>query len=118
MPRNARILDAGTRFLRTNPELLDAAYRGAAETGVATEVLLADAVRRIRRSGFEAVSEEEMIVRASHRPQGGTTKRLRVRRPGVDDPGPRLVVLPSGDSRGDSEKELLNSTGREQAAEQ
>ena len=118
MPQTTTILDAATRFLRTNPELLDLAYRGAGETGVAAEVLLADTVRRIRLSGFEAVSKEEVIVRAADRRKGSATERVRVRRPGVDDPRPRLVVLASGDPRRDREKELLNGASSEQAAEQ
>jgi hypothetical protein len=110
MAQGVTILDAATRFLRSNPELLDLARRGAGETGVAVEVLLADAVRRIRRSGFEAVSKEEVIARAAHRREGGIAKRLRVRGPAVDDPRPRLIVLASGDSRRDGQKQLVNRT--------
>jgi len=118
MPQTATILDAATRFLRTNPELLELACRGAGETGVASEVLLADVVRRTGLSAVESVAKEEVIFRAVHRRERGATKRVRVRRPGVDDPRPRLVVLASGDSRGHGEKQLLNGTSREQAAEQ
>ena len=49
MPQNAVIIDAATRFLRSNPELLQFARRGAGETGQGVEDLLTDAVRRIRR---------------------------------------------------------------------
>jgi len=67
MPHTATILDAATRFLRTNPELLELACRGAGETGVASEVLLADVVRRTRLSAVESVAKEEVIFRAVHR---------------------------------------------------
>src|ERR1700680_1112711 len=107
MPQTATILDAATRFLRSNPELLELACRGAGETGIATEVLLADVVRRTRLSAFESVAKEEVIVRAVNRREGGAKQRVRVRRPGVDDPRPRLVVLASGDPRGHGEKEFL-----------
>ena len=110
MHQRTTTLDAATRFLRSNPELLDLARRGAAETGVAVDVLLADAVRRIRASGLEAVSKEEVIIRATDRHQGRNAKRLRVRGPAVDDPGPRLVVLASADPWRDGEKQLVNRT--------
>ena len=42
MPQNAVIIDAATRFLRSNPELLEVASRGAGETGQAVDDLLAD----------------------------------------------------------------------------
>jgi hypothetical protein len=61
MPENAVIIDAATRFLRGNPELLAFARRGAGETGQSVEDLLADTVRRIRRSGFEAISKKKMV---------------------------------------------------------
>ena len=99
MTERLTVLDAATRFLRTNPELLEAARRGAGETGVSVEVLLADTVRRIRRSGFETVSKEKVIVRSADRRQRGTAERGGARNPAVDDPGPRLVVLAAGDRR-------------------
>lgn len=99
MAQTCTVLDAATRFLRTNPELLALAHRGAAESGVAVEVLLADAVRRVRRSGFDAVAKEEMVVRAMDRGQTGAAKRVGVCRPGLDDPGPLLAVVASGDPR-------------------
>jgi len=40
MPENAVIIDAATRFLRSNPELLAVARRGAGETGQRVEDLL------------------------------------------------------------------------------
>jgi hypothetical protein len=99
MAQTCTVLDAATRFLRTNPELLALAHHGAAESGVAVEVLLADAVRRVRRSGFDAVAKEEVIVGAMHGRQRGATKRVRICRPGLDDPGPLLAVVASGDPR-------------------
>ena len=84
MPQNATVLDAATRFLRSNPELLELARRGAAENHISVEALLADTVRRVRRSGFEAVTQ------------------------GVS----RLVVLASGDPRRDGEKHVLNGSRR------
>jgi hypothetical protein len=99
MPQTLTVLDAATRFLRTNPQLLDYARRGAAQTGVAVEILLADTVRRIRRSGFEAVAKEEMVVRATHRRQRGAAERVGFGGPTVDNPWPRLVVVASGHPR-------------------
>jgi hypothetical protein len=99
MAQNRIVLDAATRFLRTNPELLAVARRGAAEHGVALEVLLADTVRRVRRSGFETVAKEEMVFRAPDRGEGGATKVIRVGGPGIDDARPRLAVVASGDPR-------------------
>jgi hypothetical protein len=52
MPQHDTVLDAATRFLRSNPELLELARRGAAENRMSVEALLADTVRRVRRSGF------------------------------------------------------------------
>jgi hypothetical protein len=92
--------------------------KGHVEISQGPEVLLADVVRRTRLSAVESVAKEEVIFRAVHRRERGATKRVRVRRPGVDDPRPRLVVLASGDSRGHGEKKLLNGASREQAAEQ
>jgi len=40
MPENAVIIDAATRFLRSNPELLTVARLGAGETGQRVEDLL------------------------------------------------------------------------------
>jgi hypothetical protein len=118
MPQNAVIIDAATRFLRSNPELLQFARRGAGETGQGVEDLLTDAVRRIRRSGFEAISEEQVVVGPPHRGDRRPRQRPRSRRPGVDDPRPRLVVIATGDTWRDGQEQLLNSTVRQQAAEQ
>jgi hypothetical protein len=68
MPQSSVVLDAATRFLRTNPELLEVARAGASETGQSIETLLADAVRRVRRSGFEVtIAREHLTVGPSHR---------------------------------------------------
>jgi len=40
MTQHAVIIDAATRFLRSNPELLQFASRGAGETGKCVEDLL------------------------------------------------------------------------------
>ena len=108
MPQQLTVLDAATRFLRTNPELLDLAMRGAGESGIAVEDLLADAVRRVRRSGFEAVSQEEVILGAAKRDKRRGTQRIRLNGPVADDSRPRLVVLTTGDLRRHSEKQLLD----------
>ena len=108
MPQNLTVLDAATRFLRTNPELLDLALRGAGESGIAVEVLLADTVRRVRRSGFEAVSQEEVILGTADRDEARVAQRIRGSGPTADDARPRLVVLTSGDLGRHGEKQLLN----------
>jgi hypothetical protein len=95
MPQHPAVIDAATRFLRTNPELLAFAQQGAGETGQPVEVLLEDAVRRIRRSGFEAIAKEEMVAGPAHRLEGGLTQRAGVGSPSTDDSRPRLVVLAS-----------------------
>lgn len=81
MPQNDTVLDAATRFLRSNPELLELARRGAAENHVSVEALLVDTVRRARRTGLGAVT---------------TAARSR------------LVVLASGDSRRDGGEPSLH----------
>ena len=91
----AEIIDAATRFLRTNPELLGCAVQGAAETGQGVEALLADAVERIRRSGFEAITEKQVIVGSAHRLERRTSKVVGSSRPAVDNARPRLTVLAS-----------------------
>jgi hypothetical protein len=108
MPQNLNVLDAATRFLRTNPELLDLALRGAGENGIAVEALLADTVRRARRSGFEAVSQEDVILGTAERNKARLAERIRRSGPAADDARPRLVVLTSGDLRGHGEEQLLN----------
>ena len=99
MPQNAVIIDAATRFLRSNPELVDVARRGAVESGQLFDDLIADAIRRIRRSGFEAVAKEEVIVGPPHRLDRGPAQRIRSGGQPVDDSRPRLVVIASGDTR-------------------
>jgi hypothetical protein len=118
MPQNAVIIDAATRFLRSNPELLQFARRGAGETGQIVEDLLTDTVRRIRRSGFEAVSQEEVVVGPPYRGNRRPQQRPRSRRPAVDDARPRLVVIASGEPWGDRQEQFLHHTVRKQAAEQ
>jgi hypothetical protein len=96
MPQHDTLLDAATRFLRSNPELLELARRGAAENHVSVEALLADTVRRVRRSGFEAVTQEGEILRTANRDQRRTPQGVGIRRPPVDDVRSRLIVLASG----------------------
>jgi hypothetical protein len=108
MNQNAVIIDAATRFLRSNPELLEFARRGAGETGQPVDHLLSDAVRRIRRSGFESIAKEEVVAgppyrlkrRAREIPGGGG--------PSVDETRPRLVVVAPRDSGRDSQEELMH----------
>ncbi len=108
MPQNLTVLDAATRFLRTNPELLDLAVRSASENGIAVEVLLADTVRRVRRSGFEAVAQEEVMLGAADRDEPRLTQRIRGSGPATDDSRPCLIVITPGDLRRHGEKQLLN----------
>jgi hypothetical protein len=68
MPQSDTVLDAATRFLRSNPELLELARRGAADNLVSVEALLADTVRRIRRSGFDAVARSAASDASAVRP--------------------------------------------------
>jgi hypothetical protein len=118
MPQNAAIIDAATRFLRSNPELLAFARRGAGETGQPVDELLTDAVRRIRRSGFEAIPKEQVIVGPPHRLDRRRAQFGGSRRPPVDDARPRLVVVSPGHPRGDGQEQLVHRSIREQAAEQ
>lgn len=48
MAHDAKIIDAATRFLRTNPELLAHAQSAAPSTGCGVEQLLHNAVIRVR----------------------------------------------------------------------
>jgi hypothetical protein len=112
MTENAVIIDAATRFLRSNRELLQFARRGAGETGRSVEDLLVDAVVRIRNSGFEAISEEQVVVGPPHRRDRRPEQRLGGRRPAVDDPRARLSVIASRDSWRDGQEQLLNGTVR------
>src|SRR5580704_4543350 len=105
MPQHPVVIDAATRFLRSNPDLLDVARRGAGETGQPVEALLTDAVRRIRRSGFEAVTEEQVIVGPPYRLDRRPAQRLRTSRPPIDQPRPRVIVVSPGDPRGDGQEE-------------
>jgi hypothetical protein len=118
MPQHPVVIDAATRFLRSNPELLDFARRGAGETGQRVEDLLADAVRRIRRSGFEAVTQEQVIVGPPYRLDRRPAQRGRSSRPAVNDPRPWVVMVSPGDARGDGQEQLVHRVIREQAAEQ
>src|SRR5579863_9396049 len=112
MTQHAVIIDAATRFLRSNPELLQFASRGAGETGKCVEDLLTDAVLRIRKSGFEAISQEQVVVGPPHRRDRRTEQRLGGRRPAVDDSRPRLTVLAARDAWRDGQEQLLNGTVR------
>ncbi len=118
MTDNTVIIDAATRFLRSNPELLEVAGRGAGESGRVIEDLLFDAVDRIRRSALEAIAEKQVIVRPSHGLDRRSRKGSRISGPPVDDARPRLVVVTAGDPRRDGEKQLVHHVIREQAAEQ
>ena len=118
MLQHSVVIDAATRFLRSNPELLDFARRGAGETGQGVEDLLTDAVLRIRKSGFKAVTEEEVIVGPPYRLDRRPAQRGRSGRPAVDDPRPRVVVVSPRDPRGDGQEQLVHRLIREQAAEQ
>lgn len=64
MPRNARVIDASLRFLRTNPQLVAYAHAASAQTGRSVDELLLDAASRCA-SGREAVAQQEVIARAS-----------------------------------------------------
>ena len=118
MTENTVIIDAATRFLRSNPDLLAFARRGADETGQGIDDLLSDAVRRIRRSGFDAISKEQVIVRSPHRLDRRPQQRSGSSGPSVHDSHPRLVVVASSDPRRDGQEQLLYGVIREQAAEQ
>lgn len=118
MRQNAVIIDAATRFLRSNPELLALAHRGAGETGREVEELLTDAVTRVWTSGLETVPEKQMVVGPAHRVDRRGRERRRTAGPPVDDARPRLRVVASRDPRRDGQEELVHSTIRHQAAEQ
>lgn len=118
MAQNTVIIDAATRFLRSNPELLQFASRGAGETGRIVEDLLDDVVSRMRRSAGEAISQEEVVVGPPHRLHRRSEQRSRSSRPAVDDSRPRLVVITTGDSRRDGQEELVYRPVRKHAAEQ
>jgi hypothetical protein len=118
MPQNAVIIDAATRFLRSNPELVDFARRGAVESGQRVDDLIADAICRIRRSEFEAVSQEEVIVGPPYRLDRGPEQRIRRGGKPVDDSRPRLVVVASREPRRDGQEQLVHHVIRKQAAEQ
>jgi hypothetical protein len=117
MAQNTVIIDAATRFLLSNPELLQLASRGAGETGQILEDLLDDVVSRVRSAG-EAISEEQVVVGPPHRLHRRAEQRSRSSRPAVNDSRPRLLVITSGDPRGDGQEELLYRSVRKQAAEQ
>jgi len=48
MAAQGKLIDASVRFLRTNPELLAYARSAAQSTGASVELLLRDAVDRVR----------------------------------------------------------------------
>ena len=118
MPETAVIIDAATRFLRSNRELLAFARRGAGETGQSVEDLLGDAVRRVRRSGFDAISKKEMLPGPSHRVEGRPGQLPRRSGPPTDDSRPKLVLVASGDPWRDGQEQFLHHPVRQQAAEQ
>jgi hypothetical protein len=117
MPQNAVIIDAATRFLRSNPELLALARRGAGETGRGVEDLLTDAVGRAWTSGLQAVAEKQMVVRPAHRVERGSRQPHRSGGPAVDDARPYLRVVASRDPGRDRQEQLVYSSSRHQAAE-
>ena len=108
MPQNTVIIDAASRFLRSNPPLVDVARRGAAETGQLFDELIADAIRRMRRSDFEAVSKEEVIVGPPYRGDRGPEQRIRSGGKPVDDSRPRLAVVASREPRRDGQEQLVH----------
>ena len=118
MANDSVIIDAATRFLRGNPELLAFARRGADETGQGIDELLSDAVRRIRRSGFDAISKEQVVVGPPHRLDRRPKQPGGKSGPAIDDPRPRLVVVASSDPGRDGQEQLVHRVIREQAAEQ
>src|SRR5487761_497961 len=108
MPENPVIIDAATRFLRSNPELLALARHGAGETGQGVEDLLSDAVRRVWTSGLEAIPQKQVVVGPTHGLNRGGAQRGRRGSPRVDDTRPRLVVVAAGESRSDGEEQFLH----------
>jgi hypothetical protein len=118
MSKNTVIIDAATRFLRSNPELLEFARSGAGDSGQAVEDLLTDTVRRIRRSGFEAIAEKQVLTGPPYRLDRGTRQRGGRRGPAVDDTRPRLVVIATGDPWRDGQEQFVRRSIREHAAEQ
>ena len=108
MTQNAVIIDAATRFLRSNPELLEFARRGAGETGQPVDDLLSDAVLRIRRSGFESIAKKQVVAGPPYRLKGHAREVSRGGGPPVDDTRPRLVVVAAGDSGRDRQEELMH----------
>jgi len=108
MPNNAVIIDAATRFLRSNPELLAFARRGAGETGQPVEDLLADTVRRVRRSGFDAIAEKEVLVGPPYRLDRRPKQGMGSGGPAADDARPRLTVVASGHAGRNGQEELVH----------
>src|SRR4029077_944941 len=117
MPQSAVIIDAATRFLRSNPELLALASRGAGETGRSVEDLLTDAVGRAWTSGLQAVAEKQVVVRPAHRVDRRGRQLHRRSGPSVDDARPYLRVVASSDPRRDGQEQLMYGSIRHQAAE-
>ena len=118
MPENAVIIDAATRFLRSNPELLTVARLGAGETGQRVEDLLTDAVRRVWSSGLNAVPQKDVLVGPPDRVDRGGTQRGRRGGPAVHDTRPRLVVVASRDSWRHGQEQFVHRLVRHQAAKQ
>ena len=118
MAQNTVIIDAATRFLRSNPELLQFASRGAGETGQIVEDLLDDVVSRMRRSAGEAISQEQVVVGPPYRLDRRPAQRVRSGGPPSDDARPRLVVVASGDPWRDGQEQFVHGVVGKQAAEQ
>ena len=73
MTATGNIIDAGVRFLRSNPTLLADAQAAAADGGVSVDDLLRDTVARARgevpESTLEAIAQEQMVRRPPRRQQ-------------------------------------------------
>jgi hypothetical protein len=76
MTEATNIIDAAVRFLRSNPALLACAQAEAGRGGITVDGLLRDTVARARgevgASTIEAIAQEQMARRATHRQQRGS----------------------------------------------